>query len=358
MYAPSTSPREGTGRLPKVSIIITCYNYGRFLTDSVGSALSQEGVEPEVIIVDDASTDNSAAIAQQFADRDPRVLVLRHKQNAGAVMAFNDGYAAATGEFIVRLDADDLLTPGSLARSVALLDAFPSVGLVYGHPRHFATTLPPAPQVGPARSWSIWSGTDWLAERCRRGYNVITSPEVVNRASVLKRIGPLNPKLRLAHDMEMWLRTAAVSDIGRVDGPDQALHRDHKASLTADAQHMVDIEARRDAFEIAFKSTAGQLPFADEMHEAAKRALAAEALEEACRAYDRGRTGSIDVDSYVRFALETYPDATNLSQWRALNRRRWVGPALAPVLPIFFPSILKRRLRYEYNYRRWTETGL
>jgi glycosyltransferase involved in cell wall biosynthesis len=346
------------GRCPKVSIIISCYNYGQFLPESISSALAQEGVKPEVIVVDDASTDDSAAVAQRFANADPRVSVLRRRQNGGPVIAFNDGYAAATGEFIVRLDADDLLTPRSLARSVALFDAFPSVGLVYGYPRHFTTKVPPEPRVGPARSWSIWSGVDWLTERCRRGWNVVTSPEVVHRARVLQQIGPLNPKLRFAHDMEICLRTAAVSDVGRVDGPDQALHRDHPASMTHNAAHMRDIRARRQVFAILFDGPGGRLPFADQLHDSAKRALAAEALEEACRAYDRGRTERIDVDGYVTFALETYARAENLPEWRALERRRWIGPAAAPFMPIFFPRIIQRGLRHRFHYRRWAKTGL
>ncbi len=346
-------------RMPKVSIIVSCYNYGHFLVDSLGSALTQEGVEPEVIVVDDASTDDSAAIAQRFADVDSRITVLRHDRNGGPVIAFNNGYAVATGEFIVRLDADDTLTPGSLARSVALFDAFPYVGLVYGHPRHFTTKLLPAPRIGRVRSWSVWSGVDWLADRCRRGYNVITSPEVVIRASIMKQIGPLNPRLKFAHDMEMWLRTAVVSDVARVDGPDQAMHRDHSASLTADAGHMLDIRARREVFAVLFDGgIGGQLSCAGELHDSAKRALAAEALEEACRAYDRGRTQSIDVDGYVDFALETYAGAKSLPAWRALERRRRIGSALAPYMPIFFPRIIRRGLEHRLGYWRWTKSGL
>jgi hypothetical protein len=354
-------PCESTrGHKPKVSIVIPCYNHGHFLPDSIGSGLAQEGVEPDVIVVDDASTDDSAAMAQRFADGDSRVALLRHQQNRGHVISFNDGYAAATGEFIVRLDADDLLTPRSLARSVALFDAFPAVGLVYGHPRHFTTTMPPKPRIGRVRSWSIWSGVDWVAERCRRPWNVITTPEVVIRASVMKQIGPLSLRLKFAQDMEMWLRTAAMSDVGRVDGPDQALHRDHSASMsqTVGAGHMLDIRERREVFATLFDGPGGQLPYADELHESAKRALAAEALEEACRAYDRGRTERIDVDGYVAFALETYTGAKNLPEWRALERRRWVGPAAAPFMPIFFPRIVRRGLRYRFNYRRWTKTGV
>jgi len=357
-YIRAPVPQLAKGRLPKVSIVISCYNYAHYLPDSIRSALAQDSVDPEVIVVDDASTDDSAAVAQRFADADRRVTVLRHEQNSGPIIAFNNGYAAAKGEFIVRLDADDMLTPGSLARAVALFDAFPSVGLVYGYPHHFTTDIPPKPNVGPARSWTVWSGVDWLAERCRRGTNAITSSEVVSRTSVLKQIGPLNPKLRYAHDMELWLRTAAVSDIGRVDGPDQALHRDHVASWTANEGHMLDILQRRDVFAILFNGIRRQLPFAEELHETAKRTLAAEALEEACRAYDRGRTKTIDVDSYVAFALDTYKGAKDLEEWRALERRRRVGPMLAPIIPIFLTRVLWRRLKYEFAYYRWVKTGL
>ncbi len=359
-YIRAPVPEFAKARVPRVSVIIPCYNHGHFLPDSIGSVLAQECVEPEVIVVDDASTDDSAVVAQRFADADPRVVVLRHRRNTGHVIAFNDGYAAATGEFIVRLDADDLLTPASLARSVALFDAFPSVGLVYGYPRHFTTRTPPVPRVGPARSWSIWSGADWVAERCRRPWNVITTPEVVIRASVMKQTGPLSLRLKFAQDMEMWLRTAAVSDVGRVDGPDQALHRDHPASMsqTTGAGHMLDIRERREVFATLFDGPGGQLPFADELHETAKRTLAAEALDEACRAYDRGRTGIVDIDGYVEFALETYAEATNLPEWRALERRWWIGSALAPYTPIFYPRIIRRGLQYRFGYRRWTKTGL
>jgi hypothetical protein len=187
---------------------------------------------------------------------------------------------------------------------------------------------------------------------------VITTPEVVVRAGIMKRIGPLNPRLRFAHDMEMWLRVGAVADVGRVDGPDQALHRDHAASWTSGEGHMRDIRERREVFAIFFDGLGGQLPLAAELHERAKRTLAAEALEEACRAYDRGRTRTVDADAYVNFALETYIGGKDLPEWRALERRRRVGAAAAPYMPVFYPRILRRGLSYRFNYWRWTKTGL
>jgi hypothetical protein len=340
-------------------VIIPCYNYGRFLPESVGSALAQDSIEAEVIIVDDASTDDSADVANALAERDPRVSVVPHRSNKGQVASFNDGYAIATGEFIVRLDADDLLAPGSLARAVALFDAFPTVGLVYGHPLHFTTEKPPKCYTGD-RGWSIWSGTDWLAERCRTAVNCITSPEVVIRTRVMRSIGPLSTELRFAMDMEMWLRTAAVSDVGRVDGPDQALHRDHADSLSvnAGAGKLLDLAERKTAFDVLFSGPGRDLDQAENLHQTAMAALADEALADACYAYDRGRTGTIDVQSYVDFALATWPKARWLPHWHALQRRQLVGARLAPIPPLFTATVVSRRLRWELEYRRWQRTGL
>ena len=213
---------------PTVTVVIPCFNYGRFLPDAVTSALSQDGVEVDVVVVDDRSTDDSLAVARALAVEHPAVRVLAHDTNQGPVATFNDGLEFVSGEFLVRLDADDLLTPGSLARAAALARCYPSVGLVYGHPRHF-TSEPPAPRLR-VRSWTVWPGRHWLADRCRTGLNVITSPEVLMRTSVVQRVGGQQPLMH-THDMEMWLRISAFADVARVNGPDQAWHRDHPDSL-------------------------------------------------------------------------------------------------------------------------------
>jgi hypothetical protein len=340
-------------------VIVPCYNYGRFLPDSIGSALAQEGVEPEIIVVDDASTDDSLQVAERYAAADPRVKVMRNAANAGHVVTFNNGLAAATGEFIVRLDADDLLTPGSLARAVALFDAYPSVGLVYGHPRHFTTELPPEPRTG-MRGWSLWSGRAWVGQRCRTGVNCITTPEAVIRASVMASIGGLDTRLRYAQDMEMWLRTAAVSDVGRVDGPDQALHRDHphSMSVTDGSSYLLDLRERRTVFDVLFEGAGGALTGAEHLHQLARRALASEALTTAYHSYDRGRVTAENIESYVEFALTTYPQTRQLPQWRALQRRQRVGERLAPAVPPFAASVVWRRVRWEVSHRKWQRTGI
>jgi hypothetical protein len=353
------APVPGTTREARISVVIPTYNYGHFLSQSVGSVLSQEGVEAEVIVVDDCSTDDTAEVAAAMADADPRVKLVRNPVNHGPCVAFNDGLAAVTGEFVVRLDADDLLTPGAMRRAVDLFDRFPEVGLVYGHPLHFETETPPEPRTDVS-SWSIWSGEDWIAERCRLGVNCITTPEAVVRASVYREMGPWDQRMRYACDMEAWMRAAAVSDVGRINGADQALHREHSASLSVNAGsgRMLDLRERRVAFEVLFEGPGGKLPRSAELSEMAHRSLAMEALDAACHAYDRGLTDHEPVEEYVAFALETYPQARDLPHWRGLLRRQKVGAKAAPYVPLFFANAVRWRVRNDVRRRRWIEKGV
>jgi hypothetical protein len=105
---------------PRVSVVIPCHNAATWIGETVQSAVSQESVAIEVIVVDDGSTDDSAARAE--AAGAPKARVVR-QANGGASRARNAGTAAARGEFIQYLDADDVLAPGTLAKRVSRLDA-------------------------------------------------------------------------------------------------------------------------------------------------------------------------------------------------------------------------------------------
>jgi len=349
-------PGLPAARRPLVSVIIPCYNYGAFLPASSASALTQRGVEVEVIVVDDASTDDSAEVARSLAATDPRVRVIRHEKNAGHVVTFNDGYAQASGEFIVRLDADDLLTDGSLARAVALFDEFPNVGLVYGHPRHFTSKLPPAMRTREI-GWTVWSGSDWIAERCNRVVNCITTPEAIARADVMKRVGPLDTRLRYAQDMEMWLRLAAVSDVGHVDGPDQAFHRDHAASMSAMAgsEVLTDLVERRTVFDVLFAGPGASIPGARRLQETAHKALAQEALERCTRLLVRG-DDTLE-DALISYAQQTDPRYADLPAWRTLNRCRQLGARRNVFMPVYLGGVAVRRVVEEVRHLRWIRSG-
>jgi hypothetical protein len=93
--------------MPLVSIIITSYNYGRFLSDAIDSALEQTYKNKEVIVVDDGSTDNSPEIIASYGDR----IIPVFKENGGQASAFNAGFSVSRGDIIIFLDSDDKLSP-------------------------------------------------------------------------------------------------------------------------------------------------------------------------------------------------------------------------------------------------------
>ncbi len=109
-----------------ISVIITSYNYERYIAQSIRSALEQDGAETEVIVVDDGSTDSSRAVIESFDDRITAVLGANHGQAA----AQNTGYGLSSGEAVIFLDADDVLL-ASAARRVTETFADPRVAKVH-----------------------------------------------------------------------------------------------------------------------------------------------------------------------------------------------------------------------------------
>ena len=349
--------RSRPRRRPTVSVVIPAYNYARFLGDCAESALSQHSVDLQLIVVDDCSTDDTSRVTAGLA-ADPRVTVIRNDPNKGHIPSVNEGLARATGEYVVKLDADDLLAPGALARATALLDARPDISFVYGRPQHF-TGQRPLPVESPPRSWTVWAGRDWLAERCRTGLNAISQPEVVTRASALRRAAPIRTELPHTSDLHLWMQLAALGNVGRVNGPAQGYYREHSDSMqnTVNAGALFYLQSRRDAFDSVFANEAAALPDAAGLHRLARRNLAAAALDAACRAYDRGRTDDAPIEGFVAFARETWPHAGELPGWHALERRRALGAERAARHPRFVADALVRRGLEEVSRWRWRRTG-
>lgn len=302
--------RQGAGdRLSEVLVVVPCYNYGRYLEACVASVLSQQGVVVRVHILDDASTDGSDKVAAAIADRDGRVKVTLHAANQGHIATYNEGLSIADSDYVVLLSADDMLAPGSLARATSLMNTFPSVGLVYGHPQNFATE--PALETGRLRNWSVWQGDRWIAAQCRRGLSIISSPEAVVRTSVQHKVGYYRPELPHSGDLEMWLRIADVAGVGRVNGVDQAFRRVHPASMMATGfgTLQADLEERCKAYDSFFWGSTLSEARAHQLHGVAKRRMAAEALEWSASACEAGGVPAADINKAVSFALQTWPEA-------------------------------------------------
>jgi hypothetical protein len=344
-------------RRPAVTAVVPAYNYARYLRECAVSVLAQRDVDVRLIVVDDCSTDETPRVTADLA-ADPRVMVLRNEPNRGHIPSVNRGMGLVETEYVVKLDADDLLAPGALARATALLEARANVGFVYGRPRHF-TRRPPRAADLPALSWTVWPGREWIARLCRMGVNAISQPEVVMRTAVLRRALPIRADLPHTSDMHLWMQLAALGDVARINGPAQGYYREHAASMqrTVNAGTFFDLRSRRDAFDAVFAGVAGELPGAADMHALARRTLAGNGLDRACRAYDRGRTTEDPVEDYVAFALDTWPAARELPEWAALERRRAAGAARAARDPRFVLAALVRRGLEETSRLRWRHTG-
>ena len=116
---------------PKVSVVVPCYNAAAFLTRAVNSIRNQTFRNWEMILVDDGSTDATPKVAQQLAQEDPRIRLLKHPTNRGVSAARNTGIAAARSEYVTLLDADDEYLPDYLKQATKILDEQTTVNLVF-----------------------------------------------------------------------------------------------------------------------------------------------------------------------------------------------------------------------------------
>lgn len=355
MIRRSSSPKPGP-RLPHVAVIVPCYNYGQFLEECVTSILSQPGVTTEVLILDDASTDDSGRVAEVLADRDRRVRVTHHEWNRGHIATYNEGLSAADSDYVVLLSADDMLAPGALSRATTLMETHPSVGLVYGNPQTFA--IEPEVSSSRVRSWSVWQGNKWIEAQFRRSLNIIYSPEAIVRTSVHHAAGYYSPLLPHSGDLEMWLRIAAISDVGRVNGPDQAFRRVHPGSMMQTNYGTVvkDLIERNGAFE-SFLSTAGaNLPNNTELRSLLQKRMCQEALGWACRVGASSSNSSQEILEAVTFAQKTYPSYATLQVWHEFQQQKEFGGLKARIAAA--SSGILRDVQDRLRWRRWRRYGI
>lgn len=121
---------------PLVSVIIPCFNYGKYVVEAIDSALNNTYKNIEVIVVNDGSTDPYTNEVLSKLSK-PKTMVIHHNENKGLPAARNTGIAASKGKYIVPLDADDTIQPKFIEKTVRVLENRPKVGFVSTGRRHF-----------------------------------------------------------------------------------------------------------------------------------------------------------------------------------------------------------------------------
>ena len=116
--------------MPKVSVIMPCFNVEKYIGEAIESVLNQTFKDFEFIIINDGSTDDTAEIAKRYAKQDKRINLIDNKENRGFIARLNDCLDIACGEYVAKMDSDDISLPERLQKQVEFLDANPDIGMV------------------------------------------------------------------------------------------------------------------------------------------------------------------------------------------------------------------------------------
>lgn len=196
--------------LPLVTIVALCHNHARFLRPALDSILAQTYPSLEVILVDDASTDESVAMLREYAAAHPEWQTLLLERNVGNCTAFNQALARTHGHYVIDFATDDVLLPERVARQVAVFEQLPAdYGMVYSnvqlvdeagqlqrlfYARTAAEQLHPAPASG------------WVFEQVLRRF-FISAPSMMMRRATLEALGGYDETLAY-EDFDFWVRAS------------------------------------------------------------------------------------------------------------------------------------------------------
>lgn len=184
---------------PLVSIVTPSFNQGEFIEETINSVLNQNYTNIEYIIMDGGSTDNTVSIIKNYEDH----LKWVSEPDKGQSDAINKGWNIASGEIFAWLNSDDVYTPGAVEAAVKKLVEHPEAGMVYGNAYKIDIK---GNQIGTRRSPD--AGIRWI-----HWFGSLPQPTTFFRASVLNRVGFLDPHLHYAMDHDLFLRIASVSDL-------------------------------------------------------------------------------------------------------------------------------------------------
>ncbi len=229
--------------VPRVSICLPVYNGAAWIEQAIESVRAQTFEDFELIVSDNASTDDTAARVAGFDDE--RIRLVRAERNLGPTHNVNRCIDLARGPLVKFLHADDTLYPRCLEAMVPLADEFPRVGLVFS-PRDVVLDEPDEEEP---RSWyaryrtlhtplgeleRVTSGRRVVRRWLELGVhdNIIGEPSaVLVRRECFERLGSFDARLQVSTDIEMWLRILLHYDLGFVDEP-LCAYRHHASSLT------------------------------------------------------------------------------------------------------------------------------
>jgi glycosyltransferase involved in cell wall biosynthesis len=312
--------------LNRIDVIIPSYNYGCFLDQCVDSVLSQVGVDVRVLIIDDASQDNTVEVASSLARKDPRITFMCHKVNKGHIATYNEGIEWASAGYMLLLSADDYLLPGALGRAANLMNAHPEVGFVFGNYIELSDdgieTL--VRRFIDSSNKYVLRGAEFI-ELCGAD-NVVATCTAVVRTELQHNIGGYRAELPHTGDLMMWFQFAAHASVGFVPAF-QGVYRRHRANMSSPYYTMrgrlAELQQRKAALDCFYKTSNDTLPEARRLRRKSFRSLGAMAVKLASVALNEGEIEASG--QLAEFALEVCPQMNRSSAWMKLTLKQRMG---------------------------------
>jgi glycosyltransferase involved in cell wall biosynthesis len=212
-------------------VITPAWNAAAFLGDTIESVRAQTWTDWEMVIVDDGSTDATSALVESFAERDPRIHLLR-QTNAGPSAARNRAMAAARGQFFAFLDSDDRWSPEFLASQLAIFERHPDTALVTGTGLYDGGPLDGRP-TRPMEAVRVLPLTELITNES--AVFIMT----VFRRAVFDRIGGFDEAQWTSEDYDFWLRAALAGFVFRQNPTPLGLYRVRDESLSRNRARMI-----------------------------------------------------------------------------------------------------------------------
>lgn len=220
----------------KVTAVVINHNYGQWIEQALDSLLAQTRVPDEIIVVDDASTDDSVSKVERYIENqmdgvETRFYFLQHAKNSGTAGASrNTGIGTATGEFIVTLDSDDMLAPTYIATCIAAIEKDRAVGVVY---TGVQTLIEETGKRQVIPGWPIPFDWSWMTERKSPPNNCIPTASMFRR-EMWVRAGGYDEGIRNGEDAEFWVRALGAGYRAVKCTPEPLfIYRRHGASMSA-----------------------------------------------------------------------------------------------------------------------------
>lgn len=189
--------------MPKVSVLMPAYNAEKYIGEAIESILNQTLKDFEFIIVNDGSTDDTVKIVRKYADGDERIKLVDNKENRGLIAVLNQGLDLCKGEYIARMDSDDISLPERFEKQVEYLDKHRECGVVGSAVRIFGA------KSGGHQNPPCVKLFDLLIHGSK-----VTHPSVMMRASVLRDNGIYyDSQYPHAEDFAFWISIVRVAEI-------------------------------------------------------------------------------------------------------------------------------------------------